>query len=218
MQRGNQQRRHDEAGGQRVAQLERPGAGASVVEHCHAGVVCGGSGLMQPLRLERLASLERQLGTPHRILRALCCLGKVVGGGQQPEPSADLAELGQKFGLLLAVGGLLERAHQIGDRRLRRASCPRLVRGVAELLDDPGVALGTSEQQMCGDALRRRAVCVQQPCGVQVAARALRHWNVVGDRLANERMDEAQGLAGEQDLDRRQAVCRDRGRRHAQPR
>ena len=57
---------------------------------------------------------------------------------------------------------------------------------------------------MRGDALDILAVGVEEPRGVQVAARAFEQRDVLLDRVLDERMHEPERLAGEHDLDPRE--------------
>ena len=50
----------------------------------------------------------------------------------------------------------------------------RRTRGIDQPLDDPGVAAGSLDEQMLGDALVRARPLGEQPCGAAVALRALR--------------------------------------------
>ena len=59
---------------------------------------------------------------------------------------------------------------------------------------------------MGGDQLDVLAVGVEQPRGIEVPAAAIERRDVLRDRLLDERMDEAQRLAGQQHLDPGQGI------------
>ena len=125
----------------------------------------------------------------------------MVGGRRAAERGLGGAELGEHLGTELGGRRLGERALEVADRGLRGS---RLARGGPELLDGPRVRAGMAEQEMRGDPLDVLAVGVQEPGGIEVAARAFEQRDVLLDRVLDERMHEPERLAGEHDLDARE--------------
>ena len=163
------------------------------------------------------ASITAVMPARDRVGQRGVGLRERLGGRRAAHELRRRAELERQRGAQLRRGRLGLRALQVRERRVGRAALDRDRRRLAQPLDDPRVAARRREHQLRRDPLRRRAEVDQQPRRPLVLEPAPRGGQLEVDRVADQRVHEAERLVGAQDLGPHQRVDRLRGRRLVDP-
>ena len=124
--------------------------------------------------------------------------------GGPPEPEQQLAARCVRW-------VLRERAVEIADGGARRPACQRCRSRLVQPSGAPLVTRRRRRGHLGGDGVEARAAFAQQARGSAMKPAVVRRAEVVVDRGPDDGMHEPQHLAGREDLERGQRVCRGAG-------